>query len=278
MIVNNADEIFDKIHRDDFKELISLAKNYEDIPEEFLLQQYDTGNTALEQLQEQWVKSLQNNNPDYSVYAHPLYMNESFNCWKIYARRYLQLLSKYLKRPDCVIDKDSVETILDLGCGCAYSTVGLKSLFADADVAGTNLADTLQYNIDMCVTSNISDCYIVDESLTLKLPSVDMVFASEFFEHLQEPIALLESLIQTYNPRYFVFANTFTRMSIGHFFKYLYNGSWYTGKEITRIFGTYLRKHGYARVQTGFYNGRPQIYYRRPVFKLHRLFEVNDEK
>jgi len=275
MIVEKPEEIFNKIHKEDFINLINIAKKYEYIPEKMLIEEYETGNKILQQLQDRWVKSL-STSPDYSVYAHPAYMNESFVCWKLYARRYIKQLKKYLTQPNCELDLSKIHTILDLGCGCAYSTVGLKAVFENATVVGTNLPGTLQFNIDKDVTENIDGCEIIDEEHTLHLPSVDMVFASEFFEHLTNPIDLLAALIDTYNPKYFVFANTFTKMSIGHFPHYSYNGAIYLGSEITRIFGTYLRKHGYRRVHTNFFNGRPQIYKKTPKFTLKRLFEVPD--
>lgn len=274
MIVESAEDILDQIHKDDFIRLVDLAQQFENVPKDFLIQQYETGNEVLTQLQDLWVESLKKGSPDYSVYTNPAYLNESFVCWKQYARRYIRLLQKYLTTPSCVIDKDKIHTILDLGCGCAYSTVGLKAVFENACVVGTNLRGTLQFKIDEAVTDNIDGCSMLNETDTLTLPSVDMIFASEFFEHLTEPIDLLAALLDTYNPEYIVFANTFTRMSIGHFYSYAYDGHVYEGKEITRIFGTYLRKHGYVRVHTGFFNGRPQIYYKRPKFVLHRLFEV----
>lgn len=274
MIVEKAEDIFEQISKDDFAKLVKVAQKYEDVPAELMLYQYETGNEILKKLQEIWVASLETSLPDYSVYSHPAYVNESFVCWKQYARRYIKLLAKYITRSDSVIREEDVHDILDLGCGCAYSTVGLKAVFPNAVVTGTNLAGTLQFSIDKDVTENIGDCDVVDESLTTKLPNVDMVFASEFFEHLTDPIDLLKALIDTYAPKYFVFANTFTKMSIGHFTSYSYDGALYTGAEMSRLFGTYLRKHGYSRVQTGFYNGRPQIYVRRPPkFRLRPLFE-----
>lgn len=266
MIVGKAEDIFNQIHKSDFENLVSLATQYEDIPVEQILHWYEADNDILNELRERWVKSLSDVMPDYSVYSHPAYLNESFLCWKKYARRYVKLLQKYLTSSDCVIDKSKVHTILDLGCGCAYSTLGLKAIFEDAKVVGTNLKGTLQFKIDDGVVENIDGCRIINEDDTLSLTSVDMVFASEFFEHLTEPIALLASLIETYSPEYFVFANTFTQMSIGHFYNYFYDGKSYTGKEMSRLFGKYLRKHGYERVKTGFFNGRPQIYYKRPKF------------
>ena len=257
MIVDTPSAIFNKITRADYEQLVNVACKYGDFVSEELYAYYDSGERVLSELCDHWERSLNAGTPDFSVYSHPVYVYESFNCWKQYARRYLKLMAHF---DAFQFDKYSVNSVIDLGCGCAYSTVALKSIFPEATIVGTNLKGSLQYSIDEDVLENIPDCYMVDESQTLALPKVDVVFASEFFEHLPEPVELLRGLVSTYSPKYFVFANTFTRMSIGHFQTYYDRGVPYTGINISRYFNHYLRNHGYVKIDTGFFNSRPQIF------------------
>lgn len=259
-VVSNPNEIFGKIKKSDFKELLTIANKYRQLPIEELYQSYVNDNKKLELMSKEWEQSVLKGSPNFSVYRDDYYINEVFICWKEYSRKYLLILQKYLDREDCKINKNEIKSILDLGCGCGYSTIGLKSLFPNAIVSATNLKGTLQYDIDKHVTNNIDGCYIYDENDAFDLGNVDVVFASEFFEHLIEPIDYLVKLIDIYRPKYFIFANTFTRMAIGHFNSYRYNGCEYIGGQISRKFNNTLRENGYVKVDTGFFNNRPQVF------------------
>lgn len=259
-IVSEPNEIFRKIKKEDFKQLLYIASKYQTLSVEDLYQSYIDGDKRLDDLHEKWKQSIINGVPDYSVYGDVAYINESFTCWKEYSRKYLMILRKYLEREDCAIDKHDIHSILDLGCGCGYSTIGLKAIFPDAVVSATNLKDTLQHKINIHVTENITDINIYDENDVLNLKNVDMIFASEFFEHLIEPIDYLISIIEAYRPKYFVFANTFGTMSLGHFYSYFYNGKEYVGRQVSRKFNDTLRENGYIKIETGFFNHRPSIF------------------
>lgn len=260
MVVSEPNKIFDKIKKEDFKQLLEIANQYKPLQVEELYHSYINGNERLAALHKKWERSIINGNPDYSVYDDDVYMNEVFICWKEYSRRYLLLLKKYLLREDCEINKTDVKSILDLGCGCGFSTIGLKAIFQDATVSATNLKETLQYAINVHVTDNIDDIHIYDENEAFSLNHVDMVFASEFFEHLTNPIEYLTKLIKTYRPKYFVFANTFGQMALGHFNYYFDDGCEYVGKQVSRKFNKVLRENGYVKVETGFFNHRPSIF------------------
>ena len=60
--------------------------------------------------------------------------------------------------------------------------------------------------------------------------------------------------------QYFIFANTFGQMSLGHFNSYFDNGNEYAGKQVSRKFNNTLRENGYTKVETNFFNHRPSIF------------------
>ena len=68
-----------------------------------------------------------------------------------------------------------IKTIVDAGCGFAFTTGQLKEMFPDAKVTGTNLQGTWQYGYGkkLGLTHNFD---IVPEITTLK--DVDLIFAS----------------------------------------------------------------------------------------------------
>ena len=258
-------DIFNKIKVSDFAELCNMAKEIDvSIDDELLIEEMKTKNKCLERLQERWEESLRTS-PDYSVYGEHCYLNEAFVCWKTYSRRYLKLIKKYISTDEAMA---SVKSIVDLGCGIAYSTLGLKEIFPNADVYGTNMPGTLQYQIDAKVCDG-SGCVIVDDNLSAP-GKIEMVVAFEFFEHIVSPVELLLDIIRVYSPKYIVFANTFNNMAIGHFNSYKHNGMTLTGRQTSRLFGDTLRNNGYSKVNTGFFNNRPCIY--RKTHHTTRLF------
>lgn len=212
------------------------------------------------QVVKDWVASLDAGKPNFELYNHDSYMNESFICWKTYARRYLILIKKYLAQPNCEIDTKEIKSVLDLGCGCGYSTVGLKAIFPEAKIMATNLKDTLQWKLDKEVTKNTKDIELHDENNAFSLGKVDLIFASEFFEHLTDPITYLKNLINAYHPKYIVFANTFTQMSLGHFYSYFDDSEELKGVKVSLRFGKTLRDNGYTKLNTHFFNNRPNIF------------------
>lgn len=249
-----SDSILSKAKKRDFEELCILAYKIDNsIDISYLMYQYENKNPGLLELQERWYESLRNNNPDYSVYGESLYLNEAFVCWKDYSREYLKRIKKFLP------NLDTINSVLDLGCGISFSTIGLSEVFPNAKVFGTNIRDTLQWEICQEMTKDIESIKIVDNNMSVD-ENIDLIFASEFFEHIDDPIDLLSKLIDKYLPKYFVFANTFSQPAIGHFNIYPYKGVLVDGKKMSRLFGQTLRDLGYYKLETGFYNNRPSIF------------------
>jgi SAM-dependent methyltransferase len=282
IVVDDTRDVFNLITKDDFKNFVNLAKSLKsDINVDFLYNEYIGGNKCLDTLQERWEKSLvSTDGPDFSVYGEDMYLNESFRCWKNYARRYVQNIKKYCDREDACINKDEIKCVVDLGCGNAFSTIGLADIFKNSIIYGTNVKGTISYKMCEIVTSKIDRCVIIDEAHNDSLPQKpDIVFASEFFEHLTNPINLLNTIICKYKPKYFIFANTFTQMSIGHFNTYYdIKGNAFAGKNISKEFNNSLRKNGYKKVDTGFFNSRPQIFILEDESKVHDLSKEDKEE
>jgi hypothetical protein len=276
MIVNNPRDIFSKINLSALNELIDIAAKFESIDRQLLVDDFKSKFSELDKVRSQWVESLDSGNPDFSLYGHQLYLNETFDCWRTYSRKYLKMIEKIAVDNNSIINPSDVTGILDLGCGCAYSTIGLSAIFPDANVYATNLKGTLQYDIDEYVTDNFDNIVIKDESDTFNFSGVDLIFASEFFEHQLRPVEMLRELINTYRPKYFVFANTFTQMALGHFRTYFDMEYAYEGRKISKVFNKTLRDYGYKKADTGFFNGRPNVYVRDDNNLEYALSMFND--
>jgi hypothetical protein len=205
------------------------------------------GNDYQKELELRWYKSLELGEIDYSIYGDKYYFTDIFYCWWKYSRKYIQLLSTLNYTP---------KKVIDVGNGIGYSTRQLKEIYPDAEVIGLNVIDTLQYkfNLEYCDDKGyrmIDDLSTIDEC--------DLIFASEFLEHIQKPIEYLDKFIRL-NPKYIVLANSFNTYSMGHFTTYIVDDKEIDQTKISRIVNAYLKGKNYKKVKTKFWNNKPTIW------------------
>jgi hypothetical protein len=204
-------------------------------------------------LEQRWYESLANGEPDYGVYDDDFFVSDLWACWVVYSRGYVKAIRKLAEKgllPE-------IASVADLGCGAGYTTAALQEVWPAARVIGTNLPRTAQYRI----AESIGAEHGFFMSPSIGRP-VDLVFASEYFEHFQRPIEHLRDVIRFGSPRYLVVANSFGSRSIGHFNTYYDAETPYSNKTIGRAFNKLLRDRRYQRVQTGFWNNRPAVWKR----------------
>jgi 2-polyprenyl-3-methyl-5-hydroxy-6-metoxy-1,4-benzoquinol methylase len=210
-------------------------------------------------LEDRWYASLPTGTPDYSVYSSPYYFCEVWMCWSKYSRRYLKDIqsTKSMAGKSIVQDMVGVNTVLDLGCGFGYTTAGLKDIFPNANVYGTNIEESAQYKMATELGQEHNFKIISDHKM-----EADFVFASEYFEHFYNPIEHLLDVIKHCQPKYFIIANTFNSKAIGHFNEYIYQDKIYPGKTMSKMFNDMMRQQGYEKVATNCWNNRP-AYWKR---------------
>jgi hypothetical protein len=205
------------------------------------------------ELENRWYESIEKGEPDYTVYDDDYAFTEMWVCWAIYSRGYLRTLLK----PSVWPIVQDVKTIVDLGCGIGYTTAGFKQLFPSSEVTGTNLEGTKQY--DFCVSMGETYDFKVASDIK-KLGHVDLVFASEYFEHIINPIFHLEEILTTISPEFLYVANSFNTHSVGHFHNYLVGGTWVSESKLSMIFNKTLQSYGYSRLEINAWNNKPALW------------------
>jgi len=221
-----------------------------------------------QELENRWYASLEANNPDYSVYDDKYFLSDLWACWCIYSRKYLlsimsdkslfnQSIVKYMTS-QC---QNKIEKVVDLGCGFGYTTAGLKEIFPVSDVYGTNIDTSVQFKVGTELSKKYNFSLVSDIHKVGK--GVDLIFASEYFEHWEKPIDHLIEVVQASNPRFFLIANAFGTTSLGHFNKYKYNNCLYDGKAISKMFNITLKRLGYIKLKTKLWNNRPSFWQKR---------------
>jgi|LakMenEpi03Aug12_release.lakeMendotaPanAssembly.Ray.scaffolds.fasta_scaffold95362_3 SAM-dependent methyltransferase len=223
---------------------------------------------CMQEIENRWYKSLENGSPDFSVYDDIYYLADAWVCWKKYSREYIKSIESEKSLATRLEDgtwgnlksiKDyigKVKRIADLGCGMGYTSASLKQLF-NCDLYATNLEGTNQYKICEIIAKECGFNLLPDFN---NIGYVDLVFASEYFEHFQAPLEHLSEVIDKLKPKYIIFANTFNAKSIGHFPEYKYGLFSCNGKSMSRFFTQELKIRKYRKVKTNCFNDRPNLY------------------
>ena len=214
-------------------------------------------------LQDRWYDSIKKKKVDYGVYNENDYLAELWACWVHCSRKYLlKIISdKSMSNGGIMANIGNVKRVVDLGCGIGYSTIALKQIFSDSEVIGTNLENTIQMNFlkKLAIKNNF---IIISDLKEINKP-IDVVFASEYFEHFFEPIEHLKEILNILQPRIIFTANAFGPKAIGHFDYYsAYDNQdkWlklFNPKKTSILFNNELRKQGYIKMKTNLWNNRP---------------------
>jgi len=248
----------------DLDDLRTLVKNYFGYHNGKT--QYEQQLTRILQLEQRWYDS---NCTDFTVYDDDYYFIDIWLCFVNFSRKYLKLFDKpntigsYKNTSLFEISRD-VRTILDLGCGVGYSTASLKQIYPASRVTGTNLKATKQWKF----------CTLMSQKYNFQLKSdvselqehQDMIFASEYFEHIKNPIEHLDDVLR-YKPKILVLANAFNTVALGHFTKYLHNNEVIDQKHISKLFNKHLKSKGYFKLKTKYWNNRPNVWLKNKEFE-----------
>ena len=213
-------------------------------------------------VEDRWYKSVDLGAPDYSIYDDQYILSDIWACWVRYSRSYLRMISdaKSLSGTSIVDDMKDVKVIADLGNGFGYTTAALKEMFPQAKVYGTNFEGGTQWKIASINAERHGFTMVPDVSC---IPDrVDLVFASEYLEHIHEPVAHMAEVYERVSPRYLILASSFGTKSIGHFDSYIDNGKKVDGRMMGRIFNNALRKMDYVKVATKCWNNKPAYWTR----------------
>ena len=164
----------------------------------YILQGKKQGSEAIYQkeLNEKWYYSLKTNKPNYELYNDKYYFTDLWVCWHLYSRPYLKALKKFNSLNDTTSIYeilDNINIIADLGCGIAYTTASLKQIFPNSKVYGTNLENTEQYLF--CKKMSEKHNFNIVSSIDNISENVDLLFASEYFEHILDPIEHILEII-----------------------------------------------------------------------------------
>ena len=181
---------------------------------------------------------------DFSVYQHKDYIWDMAKCYKTRSRPTIQSMIR-------LIDMERVDSVLDYYNGIGLSTIYLKTLFPNKEIAYFN-----DVKAQVKFMEDYNKRYRIGAQVeSMEKKKYDVVLLSEVFEHYENPEAFFIEKIEQRVGKYLVHSSPFTDVNIGHFS--VYNGV--ASKAYTRKFHHFLESRGFEFVADGF-NAIPKIY------------------
>lgn len=213
-------------------------------------------------LEQRWYDSLRSGKADYGVYDCDEYLVEAMHCWWEYSRRYIKACMKPSSLPPLGVWARfaNAASIVDLGNGIGFTTSALSKLFPTAKVVGTNMPGSSQYRIAQQLANR--DGFTMASDIGSAPYSPDVIWATEYFEHFEQPLQHADEIIETARPKSLLIANTFGGDATGHFNDYIIAGKKVPCKSVARMFNENLRRHGYKKIDTTMWNARPTLWVR----------------
>jgi 2-polyprenyl-3-methyl-5-hydroxy-6-metoxy-1,4-benzoquinol methylase len=221
----------------------------------------------LKTLENSWYNSLDAGNPNYEIYNDDYYFTDMWICWISYSRNYIRSfikdgsVTKGKSVYQTLDDNVDIQRVLDLGCGIGYTTSALTEIYPNAEIIGTNLSDTKQFRY--CKHRSEKYKFNIISDIDMMNSPVDLVVASEYFEHIENPVEHLDSIIQKLAPKCFYIANSFNTHSLGHFNSYKHQNHTYSQSVISRGFNSFLKDQGYHKLKTNIWNNKPTLWIKR---------------
>lgn len=219
----------------------------------------------LNELCRRWYASVDAGKPDFGIYDDDYYFADLWTCWITYSRGYIGgILKGRVKGSNLPISSlfSGVTSVADLGCGIGYTTAALAELFPRASVYGTNIQATQQW----AFASDMAGRYgfaLAPHYDSIPTP-VDLVVASEYFEHFVDAPGEVDRTIRRLQPRMLYVANSFATYSLGHFMTHEdIDGHPLSKKAVGKRFREVLSDHGYSKRSTTLWNSKPGLWIRQ---------------
>lgn len=217
----------------------------------------------IQDAEDKWYGALARGQVDYSVYDQDYYFTDLWVCFVMFSRKYVREILKNGSLDGMNSVRSTfgrVSSVVDLGCGIGLVSAAFTQVFPGAKVYATNLEATKQWSFCKRMASDYGFNLVngID-----KIPGkVDVLFASEYFEHIERPLEHIQDICSKLSPRHFIIANAFNTRSLGHFTHYKDGANVIDQSKISKLFNRKLKDLGYRKVKTKCWNNRPAIFSR----------------
>ncbi len=197
------------------------------------------------------------NYKDFSRYTSWHYLYAGLNCFDRFSKPCALYAKQYLG------DK-KIKSIVDVGAGIGLSTMLLADLFPEAVVYYNNITPSAQATFfkehkgyGKAEFGRPTIATLTEQDMERHGP-FDMLFASEYFEHFEEPLEQTNFLLNQVGFKYLVINNSFNVKAYGHFKEFKHNET-LAPKQMSKAWLKAVRKD-YKELDVKCWNGRPKIF------------------
>lgn len=214
-----------------------------------------------------WYSSIDENGidaPDYSIYDD--YLLNGYYCWCGWTHKNVLDTVGFLHEIGYTPTR-----ILDFGAGIGTSTVELALAYPNAKIVYSNIG-SLQIDMAKRLAKHmgVTNIIFTHENDFAAMRECDVVVAYEVFEHIREPISIVQQAILDGKCRVLVDNSSFTIRAPGHFPSYVSpTGKVIPNKKFRRTFNKAIRTAGFASAEKvlaewprSFWNNRPAVFVR----------------
>lgn len=205
-----------------------------------------------ERMHKQWYDS---NETDFSFYSEQDYLTLLFGSWDVRSAQDTDFLIKndLFKNP---------KTIFDFHGGLGFTAMRLAMQFPDATVYSHSVVEEHRKSCEK-ISKELGLTNVI---ATDKLQKADLLIAQETMEHIKDPFAEMNMLLDTVKPEQYLDGTSFTIDSPGHFTTYLNGTASIPKNSAKRHLFNVLRSRGYEvywKVRVGHkqpFNCRPALF------------------
>ena len=203
------------------------------------------------------------NYKDFSRYKSYHYLYAGLNCFDRFSKPCAIYAKQYL-------GDRKIKSIVDVGAGIGLSTMLLADLFPEAVVYYNNITPSVQadffknhkgYGRGEWGAPTIGT---ITEKEMMQHGPFDMLFASEYFEHFEDPMKQTDFLLNQVGFKHLVINNSFNVKAYGHFNEFKHNKilDMYEVLQPKQMSKMWLKavRQDYYELDVKCWNGRPKIF------------------
>lgn len=182
--------------------------------------------TYNDELSKRWYDS---NCSDVSFYNTMEYLLDNLNSYFHISNRNSNIIKK--------INMNKNDKIIDYAGGIGLTTIYLKEKTNSKILYYIYDVNSLEYKFAKFMFHQLH----IDIKFIAKLEKCDCILFSEVFEHIKNPIEVVENVINITKPTYIIHHSSFSMPAYGHYSHYIHNNIIYDNKKISQLFNKYIR-------------------------------------
>lgn len=234
------------------KEAISLVNEWAGLNMDFVAVEAELDRRWYKKLREEGIKPFE-------MYKHKAYVYSALGCYCHMSRGFTACAIKAIHE---LRKSHRVESVVDYGGGCGFTSLALRREFRDTSVWYVDVKGGASFRFARWMFEKERETILMLDGEEEDVKGVDLFLSFENFEHFEEPVKELDRVLGVYSPKFLVYSSSFTIDAAGHFDEYFVDGESAGKKRMPSRFRHEVEKRGYSEIDFRFWNHRPLVFAR----------------